>query len=543
MDIRQQLHAAIKRLGADVPFVELEVPRVKEHGDLSTPVAMTLARTLKRPPRSIAEEIARELEQWQIFSSIEVKGPGFINFRFKRGYLVEQLKEILTNTERYLRPYMGDGKRVQIEFVSANPTGPLHLGHGRGAAFGAALCNLLQRAGFDVEKEYYINDAGRQVQLLGESIYARYRELLESEYTFPEDGYQGQYIYDIAEELIKDKGRTYLDREFEEVKEEIINYGVHRMLREIEQDLKAFGVTFDRWQSERSLYSEGIVHSCLDELKERDLLYEKDGALWFRASEFGDEKDRVVIKQDGTYTYFASDIGYHWFKLRRGFDELINIWGADHHGYIPRIRAVLKALGQPDEKLNIILVQMVNLLRGGRPVQMSKRKGEFVTLREVIEEVGPDITKFIFLTRKADSHLDFDIEVARKESSENPVFYVQYAYARISSIFRKAKERGAEDLVIPGNLNRLSEDEEVELMKKLSLYPLMFEGAVRAREPHRVTFYLQELASLFHSYYNRHRVLTDDPQDARARLSLCSAIKRVLDEGLSILGVTAPEKM
>lgn len=543
MDIREELYMAIKKLGIDVPYVEIEVPRVKEHGDLSTPVAMTLARTLKRPPREIAESIVKEIGNEHIFSEIDIKGPGFINFRFKREYLVEQLKELISNPTSILRQDIGKGKKIQIEFVSANPTGPLHLGHGRGAAFGAALSNLLIRAGYEVEREYYINDAGRQVLLLGESIFARYMELLNAEYPFPEEGYQGQYIYDMAEKIINDKGALYLNSEFGEVKEEFINYGVHCMLEEIEKDLQTFGVTFDRWQSERALYEEGVVHNCLDDLKQKGLLYEKDGALWFKASLFGDEKDRVVIKQDGSYTYFASDIGYHWFKLKRGFDELINIWGADHHGYIPRVKAVIKALGEPEEKLNILLVQMVNLLRGGRPVQMSKRKGEFVTLREVIEEVGSDITKFIFLTRKADSHLDFDIEIAKKESAENPVFYVQYAYARISSIFRKAMQKGIDKTVFPESVVYLEEDEEINIMKKLSFYPLMFEGAVRAREPHRITFYLQELASLFHSYYNQHRVLSDERNQAMARLTLCSAVKTVLDEGLSILGVSAPERM
>lgn len=543
MDIRDELYRSIRKLGIDVPYVEIEVPRVKEHGDLATPVAMTLARTLKRPSREIAEAIVKEMDNEQIFSEIDIKGPGFINFRFKREYLIEQLKELISTPTGILRQDIGKGKKVQIEFVSANPTGPLHLGHGRGAAFGAALGNLLIRAGYEVEREYYINDAGRQVLLLGESIFARYRELLNADYPFPEEGYHGQYIYDMAEKIINDKGTLYLEKKFEEVKEEFINYGVQCMLEEIEKDLQTFGVTFDRWQSERALYDEGIVHNCLDDLKQKGHLYEKDGALWFKASLFGDEKDRVVIKQDGSYTYFASDIGYHWFKLKRGFDELINIWGADHHGYIPRVKAVIKALGEPEEKLNILLVQMVNLLRGGRPVQMSKRKGEFVTLREVIEEVGSDITKFIFLTRKADSHLDFDIEIAKKESAENPVFYVQYAYARISSIFRKARGKGIDKTVFPESVVYLKEDEEINIIKKLSFYPLMFEGAVRTREPHRITFYLQELASLFHSYYNQHRVLSDDRNQAMARLTLCSAVKTVLDEGLSILGVSAPERM
>ncbi|NOX20000.1 MAG: arginine--tRNA ligase [Nitrospirae bacterium] len=542
MDVRAYIREALKEMGVEPPFVELEVPKHEKHGDISTPVAMTLARTLRRPPREIAQDIKKHLDSVDAFDSVEIAGPGFINIRFRKQFIIDTLKALLKDPEGFLRKDLSSGQKIQVEFVSANPTGPLHLGHGRGAAFGAALSNLLERAGYQVEREFYINDAGRQVDLLGESIFARYKELLNTEYPFPEDGYRGDYIKELARELLDTEGDKYKDKDYADCADSFKTFGIQRMLKQIKEDLEAFSVVFDRWQSEKALYDEGLVKRCLDELKQKDKLYEKDGALWFRASEYGDDKDRVVIKSDGSPTYFASDIAYHWYKLQRGFDELINVWGADHHGYIPRIKAVIRAMDQPDDKLRVILVQMVNLLRDGKPVQMSKRAGEFITLKEVMEEVGADTTKFIFLTRRPDSHLDFDIEVAKRESSENPVYYVQYAYARINSIFRKARERGI-SFEGPAFVDRLTQEEELSIVKKLMFYPLMFEGAVREREPHRVTFYLQELARLFHSYYNRHRVVSDDKELSQARLSLCSAVMRVINEGLSILGVTAPERM
>ncbi len=542
MKVRTLIDEALRAIGVEEAQVELEVPRQKSHGDLATPVAMGLAKVLKRPPREIAEKIAERLMQTGVFEKAEVAGPGFVNLFYRNEYLYEELKALVGSPSEYLRQDMGHGQKVQVEFVSANPTGPLHLGHGRGAAVGAALSNLLQRAGYEVEREFYINDAGRQVQLLGESIYARLMELKGREYPFPEDGYRGEYIVELARKFLAEHPEALHEGPFEEIKEQFIEFGIKQMLHEIKEDLRAFGVEFDRWQSEKALYNEGLVDRCLQELRDKDLLYEKDGALWFRAERFGDEKDRVVIKSDGSPTYFASDIAYHWFKLQRGFDRLINIWGADHHGYIPRIKAVLKALTGDDTKLTVHLVQMVNLLRGGRPVQMSKRAGEFVTLREIIEEVGPDITKFVFLTRRSDAHLDFDIETVKKQSSENPVFYVQYAHARINSILQKA---GPEDLERASHpeLTQLTTEEELSLIKKLLFYPLMFEGATRALEPHRITFYLQELAKEFHSFYTVHRVLGNEPELTGARLSLCMATMHVLKEGLSILGVTAPERM
>ncbi len=542
--LKDLIREAVSRLGAEVPYVELEVPRDEKFGDISTPVAMTLARPLRRAPRQIAEEIAGSLEEDPAIQSVDVAGPGFLNFRISTDFLLKELERVLRHGPDCLVPEPPERRKVQIEFVSANPTGPLHLGHGRGAAVGAALANLLQRGGYEVEKEFYINDAGRQVRLLGESIYARYQERFGKEYPFPEDGYKGDYISELAGRIAEEVGEKYIGISFDEAGGFFIERGTREMLDTIRTDLETFGVVFDRWQSEKLLYTEGLVKKCLDGLRSEGKLYEKDGALWFRASDYGDDKDRVVVKSDGSHTYFASDIAYHWYKIQRGFDELIDIWGADHHGYIPRMKAVIRALGEDEGKLSVILVQMVSLLRGGKPVQMSKRSGEFITLREVIEEVGADTTKFIFLTRKADSHLEFDIEVAKKESSENPVYYVQYAYARIQSIYRKAAEQGIglEDIPFDA-IMYLKEPEEMRLLKKILLYPLIFEGAFRAREPHRITFYLQELAGLFHPYYNTHRVLSDDAGLTGARLLLLRAVELVLREALSVLGISAPERM
>lgn len=544
-DIREIVKKALRKLGVEAGVVELEVPREEKFGDLATTVAMGLSKTLKKPPRKIAEDIVTAIEEKDIFERIDIAGPGFINFAFSKDYLYSRLNSLLKEKEKFLRKEMGRGKRVQIEFVSANPTGPLHLGHGRGAAVGAALSNLLSAGGYSVEREYYINDAGRQVRVLGLSVFARYQQILGVEYPFPEDGYRGGYVEEIAREIIKLHGSKYSEMSFQDAADVFIDFSYKEMLREIEKDLKDFGIVFDSWQSERELYAKDDVGSAIDDLRHRRHLYEKDGALWFGATNFGDDKDRVIIKSDGEFTYFASDIAYHRIKIERGFDEIVDIWGADHHGYIPRLKAVIQALGYPPEHLKVLLVQMVTLLRGGKPVPMSKRAGEFVTLREVIEEVGSDTTKFIFLTRRPDSHLDFDLEVAKAQSAENPVFYVQYANARINSIFKHAQEQGIDISGFEGaDLALLSTPEELRIIKKLLAYPMTFEGALLSHEPHRITFYLQELTGLFHPYYNRHRVVTEDMVGlTRARLALCEAIRLVLKDGLGILGLTAPERM
>jgi len=542
---------SLKALGLEtIPSIEAEVPPNDSMGDLATPVAMSIAALLKKSPRKIAEELVNSIKDLSAqagksaFEKIDIAGPGFINFTFSKEYLYSEIKKLIEYKSGFLREDIGKGRRVQIEFISANPTGPLHLGHGRGGATGEALSNLLKAAGYNVEREYYINDAGKQVKLLGLSVFARYQQLLGIEYPFPEEGYRGEYVEEIANAIIKEEGGKYIKANFEVVSDFFIDYSYKEILFSIKEDLKDFGITFDIWQSERELYEKGDIEKSIEDLKIRGFIYEKDGATWFRSTAFGDDKDRVIIKQDGEYTYFTSDIAYHRKKIEKRYDELIDIWGADHHGYIPRVKAVIEALGYPKERLKVLLVQMVNLLRGGKPVQMSKRAGEFVTLREVIGEVGADTTKFIFLTRRPDSHLDFDLEVAKAQSSENPVFYVQYANARINSIFTHAKEKSINtDRLYDADLRLLSIYEELRIIRKLLIYPMIFEGAVNTHEPHRITFYLQELSGMFHPYYNKCRVISDDIELTRAKLALCEAIRIVLRDGLEILGISAPDKM
>ena len=544
-ELARILEDAVRKLGVETwSAIEIEVPPQDAMGDLATPVAMSLAKALKKPPRKIADELIQAITDQSVFEKIEIAGPGFLNFTFSKEYLCSEMQKLLTLQRSFLRENIGKGKRVQIEFISANPTGPLHLGHGRGGAIGDALSNLLKAAGYRVDREYYINDAGRQVRLLGLSVFARYQQLNGTEYPFPEDGYKGSYIEELAHDFIREKGNAYLQSKFDDVADIFIDYAYKTILYGIREDLTEFGVTFDTWQSERELFSNGEVENALNDLKTKGYIYEKDGAVWFKATDFGDEKDRVIIKQDGEYTYFTSDIAYHRKKIEKQYDELIDIWGADHHGYITRINAVIEALGYSKEKLKVVLVQMVTLLRGGKPVQMSKRAGEFVTLKEVIDEVGADITKFIFLTRRPDSHLEFDLETAKAQSSENPVFYVQYANARINSIFKHAD---GQDIVFEAfdidDLGLLTAEEELRLIKKLLMYPAMFAGAVDNHEPHRITFYLQELSGIFHSYYNKHRIVSGEIALTKARLALCEAVRIVIRDGLEILGISIPEKM
>ena len=540
--IRDIILDGLKKLGITADYIEVDIPKFEALGDISTPVAMGLAKALKKNPRMIAQDLVAEIGKHYEFETIEVAGAGFINFRFSHRFLGEQLKLLFDDPIKFLRPFVSD-QRVQIEFVSANPTGPLHLGHGRGAALGAALSNLLSRAGYKVEREFYVNDAGRQVRLLGESVYAHYQRLQGKEYPVPEDGYQGEYAVEIAQEIVDNIKDKYIDSTFKEVSEYFIDFSYKMMLKNIKSDLETFGVTFDSWQSERGLYQDGTVDCTINELTEHGFIYEHEGASWFKSSQFGDEKDRVIKKANGDLTYFAPDMAYHRKKAEKGFDILIDIWGADHHGYIPRMNAVLEALGHKD-KLKVILVQMVSLLKDGVPFQMSKRAGNFVTLSEVYEEIGVDTTRFMFLTRRSDSQLEFDLATAKKESSENPVFYIQYAYARINSIIKKAEEQGI-DTGLKGEINTglLVEAEELSLIKKLITYPLIFETAARSFEPHRITFYLQELAGLFHPFYNKHRVIVDDIELTQARLLLIVCVKIVIEEGLSVLGISAPDRM
>jgi arginyl-tRNA synthetase len=539
------IETSLKNLGIEsAPAVEVEVPPRESMGDLSTPVAMSLSGILKKPPREIAKDLITSIKDEAAFEKVDIAGPGFINFTFSKTFLCSEIKKIIYDKENFLKEDIGKGKTVQIEFVSANPTGPLHLGHGRGAATGQALSNLLKAAGYKVEREYYINDAGKQVRLLGQSVFARYKELLGIEYPIPEEGYRGDYVKEIAQEIINNMSDKFISADFDEASEVFIDYSYELMLSHIKADLKDFGIGFDTWQSEREIFGKGDVEKAINDLRAKGFIFEKDGATWFRSTAFGDDKDRVIIKQDGEYTYFTSDIAYHRKKVEKHYDELVDIWGADHHGYIPRVKAVIEALGYPKEKLKILLVQMVTLMRSGKPVQMSKRAGEFITLREVMDEVGVDTTKFIFLTRRPDSHLEFDIEVAKSQSSDNPVFYVQYANARINSLFAHAHEKGfSTETLLDSNLELLSAPEEMRIMRKLLMYPMVFEGAATAHEPHRITFYLQELSGLFHPYYNKYRVVENDWELSRARLALCQTVRIVLKDGLTVLGISTPEKM
>lgn len=545
-DLVKILQAALESLGVSpAPAIEIEIPKEESFGDLSTPVAMGLAKQLKKAPRKIAEDIVGAVGDRPFIEKIEIAGPGFINVTFTQAYRAECIRKVIAADRTFLREDIGRGQRVLVEFISANPTGPLHVGHARGAAVGNALCNLLEESGFAVEREYYINDAGRQVKMLGLSVYAKYHQLMGVDFPFPEEGYRGQYLDDEAAALIAEKKDRYKNIPFETCGNEITDWAYRRMLDLIMRDLSSFAVRdFSNWISERSLYEKGEVEGAIEFLKTKDFVYEQDGAVWFRSTSFGDDKDRVVIKGDGEYTYFASDIAYHKDKLDRGYDFIIDIWGADHHGYIPRVRAVMEALCYDSSRFKVILVQMVNLLKHGEPFKMSKRAGTYVTLSDVIDLVSADNAKFIFLTRKSDSHLDFDIDVVTATSAENPVYYVQYANARINSIFMNAGERGLDSSGSgPVDFSLLVEQEESQLMRKLLVYPIILEGAAHAYEPHRITFYLQELAAIFHSYYHKHRVITDDEPTTLARLALCRAVKVVLADALSIVGVTAPEKM
>ena len=554
-----------------VPALTLDLPKRPEWGDLASTVAMSLAPSEQRAPYDVAQIILENIAQREmLFDRVEIVRPGFLNLTVKRNLWLEVLAEIEAQGPSYGRTTMGQGRRVLVEYVSANPTGPLHVGHGRGAAVGQAIAKLLLAAGYDVVQEYYINDAGRQMKLLGASVYARYQELLGQAATFPEDGYRGAYIEAVAAQVREREGASLLNLPAEQAEQRCRELAYKDLLEKIRQDLQSFGIEFDAWFSEASLLASGGVEQVLADLRARDLLFEQDGAWWFRSSSFGDEKDRVVRKQEGDYTYLASDIAYHRDKLQRGYDLLIDVWGADHHGYIPRMEAVVQAYGYPKERLRVVLVQMVNLLRGGRKVEMSKRAGEFITMREVMDEVGADAAKFFFLMRRSDTHLDFDLELAKQQSAENPVYYVQYAHARIASLFRVAGERG---LAVPkpteADLSLLCDPDEFGLIRKLSAYPSVIQASAAALEPHRVTFYLQELASLLHTFYFKHRIMPSavdqdvaeaaafvkdahatttqrehvSPGLTGARLALMYAVRQVLRNGLGVLGISAPERM
>lgn len=528
-----------------VPQISLEIPKREGQGDFAATIAMALSRSIGVPSKKIAEIITRHIKPHpDLIEKIEIADPGFINFTMKRSFWHKMLQDIIAAGQDYGRSDIGKGLKVQVEFVSANPTGPLHVGHGRGAAVGNAVSSLLEKAGYRVEREYYINDAGNQMKNLALSVYAKYHQMLGLAHEFPEDGYRGIYVDDIARSIVDKEGDRYLGMPEDECIEEFRKIAYNLIMSNIKEDLALAGIRFDSWFSESSLFTGGEVEESIKELRSKGYIYEGEGAVWFRSSAFGDEKDRVVKKKDGEYTYLASDIAYHKNKLERGFDQIIDIWGADHHGYIPRMAAVIEAFGFPRKRLKIILVQMANLLRGGRSVQMSKRAGEFITLREVIDEVGPDASLYIFLTRRPDSHLDFDLEVAKKASDENPVYYVQYAHARLESLAREAEKKGVK---IQGTddveVELLELPEELAIIKRLYLYPGIIEAAADALEPHRLAIYLHDLAWSLHNYYYKYRIIDEDIQRTRARLILMKAIKTVIADALKILGVSRPERM
>ncbi len=524
----------------EVPVI-IEYPDVK-YGDYSTNVAFLIAKTLRRKPLEIADLIKGEVCS-ELLDSVEISGGGFINFRVKKDFWYYILQKILKEGDRYGELNLGDGKSINIEFVSANPTGPLHVGHGRGAVVGDSLARILEKAGYRVTREYYINDAGRQVELLGESILARMFELLGENYPFPEDGYKGEYVYELARIALNDMPDVLRIQKKEAV-EKLSLWAVSRIMEWIKKDLTELGISFDIYFSERKLH-EGDIQNTIEELRKAGYTYEKDGALWFKSTLFGDEKDRVLVRADGSYTYFAADVAYHRNKFLRGYDLYINVWGADHHGYIKRVKGALRALGFDDNKLEILLIQMVNLIKDGKPVTMSKREGEIVTLRWLLDEVGKDAVRFIFLTRKQDAHLDFDIGLATRQTEENPVFYVQYAHARICSIYRTAKDRNIDIDITKNEINYglLNQEEEIEILRKLAMFPDTIEACAKNYEPHRMTFYLVDLASSFHRYYNKFRILEDNRELRIARVALCEGVRRVIKEGLKLIGIEAVEVM
>jgi len=525
----------------EAPDIMVERPRRDDFGDFSTNVAMLLAPVEKRSPREIAGVISEKIATAPEVAKAEVAGPGFINIFLEKSYWPGVLAEALSRGPEFGRPDVGRGEKVQVEFVSANPTGPLHIGHGRGAAVGDSLANILKAAGYDVTREFYINDAGRQVHILGESVRLRAEELQGAQVEFPGDFYRGEYVKEIARDYLSMCQALHKDEPMPTYQE----FACEEMLRSIKKDLLDFGVEFDVWYSETKLRNEGLVTDTIHKLDKMGHLYELEGARWFRTTKFGDDKDRVIEKADGELTYFASDIAYHRNKLERGFTTIVDVWGADHHGYESRIRALIKALGHDEHALKVIFIQLVTLLRKGEPVPMGKREGEFVTLRQVMDEVGTDACRFFFLMRKADAHLDFDLDLAKSQAPENPVYYVQYCHARIQSIFEFARESGVEVTEKPERktLERLELKEETNIIKHLAAFEEVVEKSALAMEPHRITFYLMELAGLFHPYYNRNRVVTDDIELTRARLFLCRAVGTIVASGLSLLGVSAPAKM
>jgi arginyl-tRNA synthetase len=558
------------------PAIIVERTRDRAHGDFACNIAMMLAKQAKMKPRELADRIVAALETGARVERVEIAGPGFINFFLGPAAWHSVIGEILAQGDNFGRSRLGAGKRVQVEFVSANPTGPLHVGHGRGAAYGATVADLLEAVGFDVHREYYVNDAGRQMDILATSVWLRYLELGGAEFDFPTNGYQGDYVQDIAATLRREHGDDYehsVDEMFHDIPADapagdkelhidalierskqllgdnryryVFELGLNTILDDIRDDLGLFGVNYQEWYSERSLVESGAVNKAIDRLRHSEHVYEKEGALWFRSTDYGDEKDRVLIRDNGQTTYFASDIAYHMDKLERGFERVIDIWGADHHGYVPRVKAALEALGDDPARLDVLLVQFAVLYRGGEKVQMSTRSGEFVTLRQLRKEVGRDAARFFYVMRKCEQHMDFDLDLAKSQSNDNPVYYIQYAHARVRSVFRQLAEKNLSWDRVAGinGLDALTEPHEDGLLVKLSRYPEIVESAALNHEPHQLTHYLRELANEFHTYYNAHTFITDDATLRNARLVLIEATRQVLENGLHLLCVSAPDAM
>lgn len=553
-----------------IESVHVERTRDSNHGDFASNIALVLAKQARENPRQLAQSIIERLPDSALIRKVEIAGPGFINFTLNRSAWLALIDQIRQMGETYGRSEQGQGKRVMVEFVSANPTGPLHVGHGRGAAYGDSLARILHAAGYNTHSEYYVNDAGRQMDILALSVWLRYLEKCGMTVSFPENGYQGRYVLDIAEDLAVSAGQNLvkipsdffcdlpgdpdqrIDTLVARCKEalgadafsRLFDHGCSALVADIRQDLAEFGVEYQQWFSERSLITSGAMEKSVEVLERNGHVYEKDGAKWFRATDFGDEKDRVVKRANGTHTYFATDLAYHYDKGERGFDKILDVFGADHHGYVSRIKASFEALGHSREKLEVLLVQFAVLYRGGKKVSMSTRGGDFVTLRELREEVGNDAARFFYTLRKPDQHMDFDLDLAKSQSAENPVYYIQYAHARICSVFRQLQEKGMETLDGRSpNYQLLEEDREHELMQTLSKYPEMVESAARSLEPHQIAYYLRELATAFHTYYNAHPFLASESDMRLARLGLIDATRQVIANGLDLLGVSAPEKM
>lgn len=556
--------------------VSVERTRDKSHGDYATNVALVLNKQAQCAPRALAEKIVSALPQSSVIAKCEIAGPGFINFTLNEASKLAIIDTILTAGEQFGHSDIGGGKKVQIEFVSANPTGPLHVGHGRGAAYGATVANLLAASGFEVQREYYVNDAGRQMDILATSIWMRYLDLCGVAVSFPSNGYQGDYVWDIAADLHRENRDNFshpLDALMLDIPADepdggdkdihvdalivrakallgdhyrtVFDAGLNTILDDIRSDLEGFGVTFDHWYSERTLVESGAVERATETLQDAGHIYKEKGALWFRSSDFGDEKDRVVYRDNGMHTYFASDIAYHMEKFERGFEQVIDIWGADHHGYVPRVKAAIKALGENPDNFDALLVQFAILYRGSERVQMSTRSGSFVTLRELREEVGADAARFFYVMRKCEQHMDFDLDLAKSQSNDNPVYYIQYAHARICSVMQQLSDKGLTFNQDNGlnNLNLLVEPQEQALVTSLTKFPELIRAAAINHEPHALAHYLRNLANELHSYYNAHHFIVEDANLRDARLALAIAIRQVIRNGMKLLGVSAPERM